>query len=125
MVAGLSTAPNMTTETAQFFPQHHSQRVKIRYGPFTVPSMDVNNGMKDFTQAMVQKPCSDCLLTWMQAGLEYPNGSIANANTSLWLHHTVFSNLDRTAVICSEAGSGDPFFASGNERTPMDICVNG
>src|SRR6202012_5057704 len=74
---------NMTMETAQFFPQYNSQRVKIRYGPFTTGPLDINNGMEDFEQRFVQMPCSDCLITWMQAGLEYANGTVANANTNL------------------------------------------
>jgi hypothetical protein len=123
--AMLTQNTNMTMETAQFFPQYKSERVKIRYGPFTVPEMSVNNGMKDFTVDGAQKPCTDCLVTWIQAGLEYPNGTVANANTGLWLHHTVFSNTQRTAIICPQESIGDDFFASGNERTAANICVNG
>jgi len=117
--------PNMTMETAQFFTQHKSERVKIRYGPFTVPAMSVDSGMKNFEVPIAQKPCTDCLVTWAQAGLEYPNGTVANANNGLWLHHTVFVNTQKTATICPQGIKGDPFFASGNERTPADICVSG
>jgi hypothetical protein len=117
--------PNITIETAQFFPQYKSERVKIRYGPFTVLPMSVENGMKDYTVPVAQIPCKDCLVTWIQAGLEYPNGTDANANTGLWLHHTVFWNNQRTAIICPQTEAGDQFFASGNERTPVNICVNG
>jgi hypothetical protein len=112
-------------ETAQFFSQYKSERVKIRYGPFTVPAMSVKNGMKDYVVDVAEKPCTDCLVTWIQAGLEYPNGTDANANTGLWLHHTVFSNTQRTAIVCPQSSAGDEFFASGNERTPANICVNG
>jgi hypothetical protein len=123
-----ATAPsnsNMTMETAQFFPNYNSKRVKISYGPFTVPPMSVNNGMEDWTVSVARKPCTGCLVTWIQAGLEYPNGTVANADTGLWLHHTVFYNTQRTAIVCPQAGAGDSFFASGNERTAVDICVNG
>jgi hypothetical protein len=116
---------NMTMEPAQFFPNHNSKRVKITYGPFTVPPMSVNSGMEDWIISVAQKPCADCLVTWVQAGLEYPNGTVANADNGLWLHHTVFWNTARTAIICPHSGPGDSFFASGNERTPVDICVNG
>ncbi|KAK5133623.1 hypothetical protein LTR08_007571 [Meristemomyces frigidus] len=116
---------NMTLEPAQFFPRHNSQRVKIRHGPFTVASMDVNNGMADFQQENVQMPCTDCIITWMQAGLEYPNGTVANADTNLWLHHTVFWNMNRTSAVCPGLDNLDTFFASGNERTPANICANG
>lgn len=125
IAATVEPNPNMTMETAQFFPQYNSQRVKIRYGTFTVPAMSVDNGMKDYTVPVAQKPCTDCLVTWIQAGLEYPNGTDANANTGFWLHHTVFSNTNRTAVVCPQSRIGDEFFASGNERTPANICANG
>lgn len=115
----------MTTETAKFFPDQNSKRVKISYGPFTVGPVSVNNGMQRYARTGIQMPCTDCLITWMQAGLEYPNGTVANANTNLWLHHTVFTNMQRDSAVCPGSSSGDDFFASGNERTPVDICVNG
>lgn len=116
---------NMTMEPAQFFPDHNSKRVKIRYGPFTTPPLSVNDGMKDWLVPEAQIPCKDCLITWIRAGLEYPNGTDANADTGLWLHHTVFSNTNRTATFCPQERIGDQFFASGNERTAANICVNG
>ncbi|TKA64965.1 hypothetical protein B0A55_09906 [Friedmanniomyces simplex] len=118
-------ASSNVSEPAQFFPQYNSQRVKMRYGPFTVASMAVNNGMADFQQEGIQLPCTDCLITWMQAGLEYPNGTVANADTNLWLHHTVLANMNRSSTVCPGAGNPDTFFASGNERTAINICVNG
>jgi hypothetical protein len=75
------TDPNVTTLKAQFFPEHNSQRVMIRYGPFTAPPMSEHNGMKDFNQRVAQMPCSDCLVTWVQAGLTYEDGTEANADT--------------------------------------------
>src|SRR4051794_34806092 len=107
----------MTMEAAQFFPNHNSKRVKIRYGPFTAPPVSENDGMKDWRVPEAQMPCTDCLITWIRAGLEYPNGTNANADTGLWLHHTVFSNTKRKAIICPKKRIGDEFFASGNERT--------
>ena len=115
----------MTMETAQFFPSHGSKRVKISYGPFTATPMSVNDGMTDWVVPKAQKPCADCLVTWIRAGLEYPNGTDANADNGLWLHHTVFSNTQRAPIVCPQAKTGDEFFASGNERTPVNICVNG
>src|SRR6202044_1587370 len=56
------TDPNVTTLKAQFFPEHKSQRVMIRYGPFTAPPMSEHNGMKDFNQRVAQMPCPDCLV---------------------------------------------------------------
>lgn len=70
-------------------------------------------------------PCSNCAITWMQAGLEYPNGSYANANTSLLLHHTFMANTAQPDAVCGSNASGERFFASGNERLVADISVNG
>lgn len=35
----------------------------------------------------VEKPCGDCVLVGMNAGLEYPDGRDANTKEGLWLHH--------------------------------------
>ena len=97
----------------------------IRYGPWNVPSMDMMNGMGDYHIKDAEMPCADCLITWMQAGFEYPNGTYANANTSLWLHHTFLVNSGRPDAVCGMDWGGERFFASGNERTIVDICMNG
>ena len=81
--------------------------------------------MHTFSEYAAEKPCSDCIITWMQAGLEYPNGTYANANTGMWLHHIVLTNTDRPSSVCGMQYGGDRFFASGNERTAVNICVNG
>jgi hypothetical protein len=38
----------------------------------------------------ISKPCSDCMILGMNAGLEYTDGSDANTDTGLWLHHVCF-----------------------------------
>lgn len=120
---------NITNLTAQFFPSQGSKRVQVTYGPFNVPNMNIDNGMQDFFQAPVEIPCKDCLITYIQAGLTYPNGTYANANTSLWLHHVVLYNLNNVDAVCPTnlitGVPGERFFASGNERSPANICING
>ncbi|TKA80773.1 hypothetical protein B0A49_00510 [Cryomyces minteri] len=81
--------------------------------------------MQNFVQEKAEKPCADCTITWMQASLEYPDGSYANANTSLWLHHTFLVNTNRVDSVCGADSPGERFFASGNEREAADITVNG
>lgn len=78
--------------------------------------------MKNFA-SLIPPPCTDCYITHAQADLQYPNGTYANANTGMWLHHVVVSNLNRTGAVCPMYA--DYVFASGNERTPANICVNG
>jgi hypothetical protein len=114
---------NITTLTPSYFTNDGSQRVKIKYGPFTAPSSADNNGMQTFEAKNVTMPCSDCLITYMLAGLEYPNGSYANSDTGMWLHHTVFYDSGRNDTVCTQAPNR--FFASGNERTIVDLTLNG
>jgi hypothetical protein len=70
-----------------------SKTVKIRYGPYKVPSMKVMNLMGEegtlwnYPDNWVKKPCDDCFLVGMNAGLEWPNGKNANINEGMWLHH--------------------------------------
>ncbi|KAF8853912.1 hypothetical protein BDZ45DRAFT_729180 [Acephala macrosclerotiorum] len=119
---------NITNLTAQFFTSQGSKRAQITYGPFNAPNMNINNGMQSFYQAPVEIACKDCLITYIEAGLTYPNGTYANANTSLWLHHVVLYNLNNTDATCPTKTNdvpGERFFASGNERSPGNICING
>lgn len=111
----------ITTLAPQFFTDQGSKRVKVTYGPFVVPSMDINNGMQNFEFASVKFGCKNCTVTYMEAGLEYPNGTYANANTSLWLHHIVLYNLNNLDTVCGTEEFGERFFASGNERSPVNI----
>jgi len=59
----------------------------------------------------------------MQAGLEYPNGTYANTDTGIMLHHIVMYEDSSQDLTCPQISSR--FFASGNERTPIDLTVNG
>ena len=117
------TSPTCSSLPAHFFPDEGSKRVAIQYGPYTTPARSTMNGMKDFEAQPVQMPCTDCLITWMQADLHYENGTEANANTGLWLHHTLLVNAAEQSLTCPD--QNERFFASGNERTAIDICVHG
>jgi hypothetical protein len=59
--------------------------VKVRYGPHTVKA---NSEVELFLTKM-KKPCDDCWITAFQGGLEYQDGTVANADTGAWLHHMV------------------------------------
>jgi hypothetical protein len=100
-------------------------RVKISYGPYLVPAVsdETTHGMKTFSAIMAQKPCGECLITGFLANLIFADGTVANANTGMWLHHTVFFNVNRTDTSCPR--SPDRFIAAGNERTPVDTTVGG
>lgn len=51
----------ITTLTAQFFPQYGSKRVQLKYGPFVVPP-----GENPIFLATVGVPCTNCTITYMQ-----------------------------------------------------------
>lgn len=130
MAADAPMTGNMTDMEPQFFKDMGSKRVKIAYGPYMAPSASEQNGMKTFLDRNAMKPCSDCLITYMQASLQYPNGSNANADTGMWLHHGVLLDTAQEDAVCPKGIEGLPvapnrFFASGNERTPVNLCANG
>ncbi|KAM7199454.1 hypothetical protein V8F33_004481 [Rhypophila sp. PSN 637] len=114
----------LTTKALEprFFKEHSAQRQAISYGPFTVPGKDDDHGMKTFA-VLIPPPCTDCYITHVQADLQYLNGTSANVNTGMMFHHVVISNLSKNSAVCPIFG--DFVFASGNERTPVNICVNG
>ena len=112
--------PSVKNLTAQYFFKAGARSVEFAY-PFDA----INASTVDYVLFNVTKPCSDCLITWIQAGLTYANGTYANANTGIWLHHTVLFNLNRTDPVCGPTIHGQPIFASGNERSTVSICANG
>ncbi|KAH8897007.1 hypothetical protein GQ53DRAFT_498502 [Thozetella sp. PMI_491] len=118
---------NSVNAVVQLEPRHFqdlgSQRVMIKYGPFRSPSADVNSGMKSFEVMDAPVPCKDCLITFLRAGIEFADGSYANANTSMWLHHVVVANQNRRSVSCPNMI--EFMFAAGNERSPVDLTLNG
>jgi hypothetical protein len=68
--------------------------VKIRYGPYKILPMTRSNGLGEFgslwnyPEEDVEKPCmAGCVIIGMNGGLEYPDGSNANVDTGMWLHH--------------------------------------
>ena len=118
------TNTNITYLQPQFFAHLHSRRVQIKYGPFTTYPSTIGDGIHTFEVCNATKPCSDCLITWMQAGLEYSDGSYANAETVMWLHHVIVYNTKQRSLVCP-LHNPDRFFASGNERMAVNICANG
>ncbi len=100
----------------QFFRESGSKRIKVFYGPLSVPGCDDKEtlGMKKFSLAGAQKPCDDCLVTLFKADLEMEDGTIADANTGMWLHHVVVVNIGHKDIIDTKLPQR--VFASGNEK---------
>jgi hypothetical protein len=112
-----------TELTPQQFTDLGAKRVLLRYGPYTIPATNQSMGMKEFNEMSALKPCVDCYITSLRAGLEYPNGTIANSDTGMWLHHAVLYDFGRKDLTCPDLPYR--FFASGNERTPLDMTLKG
>lgn len=87
--------------------------------------MSENDGMGGFFDGSTTLPCRDCIITWMQMGLEHANGTTADANTGMWLHHGIMVNMNRKDAVCGLSAYGQRFSASGNERTPLDLSASG
>lgn len=113
----------------------NSKTVKIRYGPFNVRGAGNTGGegmIWNWPTFSVTKPCSDCMLLGMNAGLEYLDGKHANTDTKMWLHHMVFFTVGAGAwdatctvfglphmMVGSVPASSERIFASGNERSTL------
>lgn len=81
-------------------------------------------GMKSFA-GILSFPCSDCIVTGLVGDLEFEDGSSANAHTGMWLHHTLLVSVGRQDETCDEDIGLARIWASGNERTPVDLTNNG
>jgi hypothetical protein len=117
------TAPAPTTPPTP--PGVAPTSVTVRYGPFTIPATtaggDHSMGMiHNAIATNVQRPCTNCYITSMQAGLTDLNGTSVNIDKGLWLHHMVLFDASKQDVTCPSRGPGllgQRFFSSGNERT--------
>ncbi|KAK0641118.1 hypothetical protein B0T16DRAFT_393452 [Cercophora newfieldiana] len=107
---------------AKFFPEHKSQRVRVKYGPLHIPTAGTTHEMGNYIFP-IPAPCTECVITEAVANLEYTDGKTANANNGMYLHHAVVFDNKTGSVSCPEAPG--PVFASGNERTVVSISVNG
>lgn len=99
---------------AEDLPDNGPGIIKVRYGPYTVRA---NSETSPIILSM-KKPCiSDCWITAMQGGLEYADGTVANADQGAWLHHMQMNRrqLGKTDLTCLTQ-TGERIYAVGNER---------
>jgi hypothetical protein len=105
----------------------------IDYGPWTIPagsgdphaheSMGMITNDIDFN---ITKPCTGCDIIAITPELVYAEGTEANLSTGPMLHHFLFAATGngKRDLVCGSSGSGalgERFFASGNERTAIDV----
>ena len=105
----------------------------IEYGPYTIPAgsgdphdHDTMGQIENKIVNNVSKPCTSCTLVGVTPDLVYTNGSKANLDTGPMLHHAMFaaSGGGKSDATCAGKGPGllgERFFASGNERTAVDL----
>jgi hypothetical protein len=97
----------------------------ISYGPWTVPGATGTGhhgaGMKEDVKLYnVQRPCTDCYITAATPRLTYLDGTTANTDAGLWLHHFALFSSGGVDTRCSNtlaALVGEVFFTGANERT--------
>lgn len=101
------------------------------YGPYTIPAGSGEPGgakgnIDNEIVTKIAKPCTNCTLIAITPDLVYSDGSEANIETGPMLHHVVFfaQSSGKSDVTCGSSGPGllgERFFASGNERTAVDL----
>jgi hypothetical protein len=111
--------PNPATE-----PMPGTRTSVMSYGPWTVPAATGPGhdqaGMIEDVKYSVRRPCTDCFVTAARPQLRYLDGTVANTDTGLWLHH--FAQLS-SAGIDTRCGAtevqllGEVLFTGANERT--------
>jgi hypothetical protein len=104
----------------------------VEYGPWTIPAGNgdphdhENAGMiSNEIRFNVARPCTGCKLIAIDPELvDASTGREVNVRTGPMLHHFLFAASGKTDLTCPGTGSGalgQRFFASGNERTAIDI----
>jgi hypothetical protein len=96
----------------------------LAYGPWTVPAATGSGhegaGMVEDVRFLTRKPCTDCYITSATPRLKYTDGSVANTDTGLWLHHFAQLSTAGLDVQCGRTAvalAGEVFFTGANERT--------
>ncbi|HEX5851958.1 MAG TPA: hypothetical protein VFY36_02580 [Solirubrobacteraceae bacterium] len=105
----------------------------IDYGPYTIPAgngdpHDHENAGMITNQIVtnIAKPCTGCSIIGATPDLVYTNGAKATISEGPMLHHAMFAaqSAGKSDVTCPGTGPGllgERFFASGDERTKIDL----
>jgi Stress up-regulated Nod 19 len=105
----------------------------IDYGPYTIPAGNgdphdhENAGMiSNQIVSNIAKPCTGCTIIGVTPDLVYTDGTKATISQGPMLHHAMFAaqSTGKSDVTCGSSGPGalgERFFASGDERTPVDL----
>jgi hypothetical protein len=105
----------------------------IDYGPYTIPAgngdpHDHDNAGMIVNQIVnnIAKPCTGCTIVGVTPDLVYTDGTKATISGGPMLHHAMFAaqSSGKADATCAGKGPGllgERFFASGDERTPVDL----
>ncbi|HMI82086.1 MAG TPA: hypothetical protein VK480_09895 [Solirubrobacterales bacterium] len=105
----------------------------IDYGSFTIPAGNGDphdhDAMGHINNQIVQnitKPCTGCSIIGVTPDLVYTDGTKATISQGPMLHHAAFmaQSSGKTDATCGNSGPGilgERFFASGDERTAVDL----
>ncbi len=105
----------------------------IDYGPYTIPAG--NGDPHDHDEAgmianqivtNIAKPCTGCSIIGATPDLVYEGGSKATITEGPMLHHAMFAaqSSGKSDATCAGKGPGllgERFFATGDERTAIDL----
>jgi len=119
-VAATSLAPSPAPASGGGAPP--GRTADLRYGPLLVPAgAGEQPGVFSAVVPAMPMPCTNCYLTGTDVDLVFEDGSSANLDNGLMLHHIVTFNTGRPDATCgpeTAIGSlGERFWAAGNERT--------
>lgn len=107
----------------------------IDYGPYTIPAgngdpHDHENAGMITNQIVtnIAKPCTGCTIIGVTPDLVYTSGAKATITEGPMLHHAMFAaqSSGKSDATCAGKGPGllgERFFASGDERTPVDLTA--
>ena len=105
----------------------------VDYGPYTIPAgggdphdHDTMGQIANRITSNVAKPCTNCDIVKIRPALVYNDGREANLDSGPMLHHALFAATGggKVDAVCNGTAIGtlgERFFATGNERTTMDV----
>jgi hypothetical protein len=127
LLAACQAQASTMTEISSFsdprgaLPNRPGTLKKGLYGPFTIPAAASPSqpGQLHNVPTSEPAPCSsNCRITDMIPSLVYADGTPANMNNSVMLHHFVLFNPTRQGIGCP---INEPIFGAGNERTHLNL----
>jgi hypothetical protein len=125
-VAGLTVSSPTASAAGPAGASVKPEVTSVKVGPFLLPPAPLGTAPnQNRVLPQIAKPCSDCFITSVVPHLVYADGSNADMDTGVMLHHLVIVEPGKTDVTCARTkgigAAGRRIFASGNERTPITL----